>query len=282
MAGGDLIEVSLCPCGEEPRGRYREMHAIGVRCRELVVAHVRRRFGPHRYAGRFAADVEDIVQKCYQKLLGPSGLDSFTPKPEREQRDAFQAWLWTVVCSHCNNKLKYFKIRPIGAVDFDDLPERCTTTTPEEEFVRTLLREMNQRAVAAVERSWRAKGPEWGERFDAILPLVYAKEADSSRALRQLGIKAGHLRRLKGLLTHDIRSHVRGEVREGLRLTPEMDSATIERRIDQEITDLFDAAYPEGDVPYTFWSDDDDHPPDPEANPNPDPNRQGEQPEATP
>ena len=147
--------------------------------------------------------------------------------------------------------------------------------------MRTLLRETNQRAVVAVERSWRAKSPEWGERFDAILPLVYAQELDSRRALVRLGIKDGHLRRLKWQLTFDIRSHVRAQVREGLRLTPDMDHPTIERRIDEEITDMFYAAYPEGDVPYVFWNDDDDHPADPETDPDRDPTHQGQQPEAT-
>ena len=152
-------------------------------------------------------------------------------------------------------------------------------TTPEQEFARARLRELHERAVDAIERRWRAKGPQWSERFDVILSLLYAKEADTTRACERLGIKDGNLRILKRRLRLAIDGHMRAQIREDLRLDANMDRAIIERRVDQEVRDLLHTAYPGGDAPYLFWNEDDDD--DLEVDPDPDPDHPGQQPEAT-
>jgi len=252
------MAASLCPCGEEPLDAHHGMHTIGVRCRELVVRHVRRRFGPHRFAGRYAAEVEDIVQECYQKLLARAGVDSFQPDPARKRSDAFRAWLWHVIHFHCNNKADYFRRHPeVAGCQFDNLPETHFMTTPEQEFARTRLRELNERAVEAIEQRWQAKGAEWVERFDVVLSLVYGKEADSQRARDRLGVDDVHLRVLKSRLTHAIRRHVRTQICQELALEPDLGRAAVERAIDREIAAMFQTAYPTGNVRYVFWNEDD-------------------------
>lgn len=256
------------------------MHAIGARCRELVVKHVRRRFGPHRFGGRYAAEVEDIVQECYQKLLAPSGISSFTPDPGRSRSDAFRAWLWRVVHYHCNNKTDYFR-RQLRRSPTNNCTDWHVLTTPGGVLAQTLLRALNDRAVEAVERSWRAKGPKWSKRFDVLLSLLYAKEADTKRACVILGIKDGNLRILKRRLRLAVLGHVRAQIREDLRLDPKMHPAAIERCIDQELFDLFHTAYPCGEVPYVFRNEDDRETEDDDPDPDPDPDHHGEQPGAT-
>lgn len=254
------MEASLCACGEAPIDKRHGLHVICVSCREQVVKHVRRRFGPHRFAGRYAADVEDIVQECFRNLLMPSGLESFKPDPERKRADAFRAWLWCVVYYHCNNKTDYFRIhQEIGGYAFDKLPERHAPMTPEQAFARTRLRELNERAVAVVEPRWRVKGAKRGERFDVLLPLLYEKEADTRRARERLDIDDGHLRHLKWELAEDIRRDVRKQIREDLLLEPETDP---EPEIDREIEALFQAAYP-GEGVWPLFSNE----PEPEPEP---------------
>lgn len=301
MAGALEKEANLCPCGEGPLDAGHGLHVVCVVCRDRVVKHVRRRFGPHRYSGRYAAEVEDVVQDCFRILLLPSGLGKFKADPERKRSDAFRAWLWRVVHNHCNNTAKSFRTcqgfheqpEPDVAItpeqEFpgtrlrDEVERRwrgkgpkaeSDATTPEQRFARTRLRDLNARAVAEVERCWRAKGPKRGERFDVVLPLVYEMEADTQRARERLGIDDGHLRVLKCKLAADIRRDVRKQVREDLRLEPETDAATIERAIDGEIEDLFQTAYPGGDPGFVFSKN-------AEPEPKSEPEHQGAQPEVT-
>ncbi|HEU5077520.1 MAG TPA: sigma-70 family RNA polymerase sigma factor [Polyangiaceae bacterium] len=246
----DLTGANLCACGEEPVDRHLGLHAIGARCRERVVKHVRRRFG-----GRYVDEVEDIVQECFRLLLLPSGLASFEPSPERRRSDAFGAWLWRVVHRHCNSKAAYLRKLPEPLGDeFGDLPERGGGLTPEQGFARRRLRQLNDRAVAEVERHWRAKGPKWGERCDAVLSLLYEKQADTQQVCEQLGIDDGHLRVLKWKLSKAIKCAVRTQVREELRLDPESDPETIERETDGEIADLFQMAFPGREPRFAFWT----------------------------
>lgn len=248
-----LEAASLCPCGDEPLDTGCGFHAIGVSCRERVVRHVRRRFGPHRFGGRYAAEVEDIVQECFRNLLVPSGLGSFVPDVQRgrKRNDAFRAWLWRLVHNHCNNKADYFeRHQEVLGRPLETLPQSRAATTPEQAFAQTRLRDLNEQAVGEVERCWRSKGQKWGERFEVVLSLLYEQEADTQRARARLGINDVHLRQLKWKLAQDLRCRVREQVREDLVLDAGCEGAVVEREIDREIEALFQTAYPGSSV----WS----------------------------
>jgi hypothetical protein len=241
----DLPRPSRCPCGQESLDTLRGLHVIGPSCREKVERHVRRRFGAHRYGGRYAAEVPDMIQDCYQKLLAPGGLASFEPAPGRETGDAFGGWLWRVVHNHCNNKLQYLLAQPaVGGDELDDLPESRDAITPDQAFARARIRELGEGAVAELAPSWQAKGPVWSERLDVILQLVCEKEADTERARERLDITDGHLRQLKLKLTRSIRCEWRKQIRDGLVLEAGLEPEVIELMIDREIEALFQAAYP--------------------------------------
>lgn len=270
----DPAETDLCPCGEESLDTTGGPHVIGARCREQVARHVRRRFGSHRYAGRYAADVEDLIQDCYRHLLAPKGLASFLPDPTRPRADAFRGWLWCVVRNHCNNKAQYIKTHPESGSDcLESLPESRDALTPDQAFARTRLRELNEEAVAQVEPTWRTKGPVWSERFDVILQLVYERDADAKRAGQRLRINDVHLRQLKWKLLEEIRREVRKQVLDDLLVDPGLEHESIERKIDEEIEALFHAAYPGSSVWVPFSTEPE---PEPEADPKP------EQPEPSP
>jgi hypothetical protein len=241
----DLSRPSLCACERESLDTRRGLHVLGARCREKVERHVRRRFGPHRYGGRFAAEVPDIIQDCYQKLLAPGGLDSFQPTPGRDVGDAFGGWLWRVVRNHCNNKVHYLLAQPAVASErLDSVPESHDAITPDQAFAQRRICELSERAVAVLAPSWRAKGPLWSERLDVILQLVYEREADTERARERLGITDVHLRQLKLKLTDRIRLEWRKQILGGLLVEPGLEPELIELMIDQEIESLFQAAYP--------------------------------------
>jgi hypothetical protein len=238
-----------CPCGDEALDGCRGLHVLGPRCREKVERHVRRRFGPHRYGGRYAADVPDLIQDCYQRLLAPGGLDSFRPVDALEPAEAFGGWLWLVVCNHCNNKLKYLTRQPAAAKDeLTSLTESREVTTPEQEFARTLIRELSEAAVARVAPTWRARGPMWSERFDVVVRLISEEETNTNRACERLGIDQGHLAVLKLKLNRRIRREWRKQIRDGLALEPGVAPELIELMIDREIEALFQAAYPANDL----------------------------------
>jgi hypothetical protein len=258
-----LRERSLCPCGDESLDTARGMHVVGAKCREQVARHVRRRFGPHRFGGRYAADVEDLIQDCYRNLLAPSGLDKFQPAVGRERSDAFRAWLWRVVHNHCNNKEDYFRAHPeVGGDTLDRLHESRHAITPEQAFARTRILEIIAAAAAVVEPAWRAKGPKGSQRFDVIVALV-CEEIDVSGARERLDITSLHVRQLKWQLADELRPEVRKQIRDDLLLPPGSDPEAIEREIDQEIEALFQAAYPGSSVSALFSSE-----PEPDAESN--------------
>lgn len=245
-----VLQRSLCPCGGESLDSCRGFHVIGPRCREKVERHVRRRFGPHRYGGRYAAEVPDMVQDCYQKLLAPGGLDSFRPVAALEQSDAFGGWLWQVVRNHCNNRLKYLLAQPaVSNGGTENLPEQAEAISPEQEFARALIRELSEAAVALVAPTWRARGPMWSERFDVIVRLISEQEADAKRACERLAIDASHLGVLKLKLAALLRLEWRKQIFDGLALEPGLAPEVIELMIDREIEALFQAAYPGSDPP---------------------------------
>jgi hypothetical protein len=241
----DLPDAGLCPCGAGSLDRRRGHHVICPTCREKLERHVRRRFGAHRYGGRYAAEVPDIVQDCYQKLLAPGGLDSFQPAPGRESEDAFGGWLWRVVHNHCNNKVHYLRVQPaVGSHGLDSVPESHDAVTPEQAFARMRIRELSEGAVGKVAPKWSAKGPAWRERFDVILELVYEKEPDAKRARDRLGITDENLRKLKHELIDEMRLASRAQIREDLLIEAGLTPDAVELMIDHEIEAMFQAAYP--------------------------------------
>jgi hypothetical protein len=256
-----LLQPSLCPCGHELLDTRRGLHVLGARCREKVERHVRRRFGSHRYGGRFAAEVPDMIQDCYQKLLAPGGLDSFQPAPGRDAGDAFGGWLWKVVHHHCNNKVHYLLAQPaVGSDGLDSVPESRDAITPDQAFAQMRIRTLSERAVSELAADWRARGPCWSERLDVILQLVYEKEADTERARERLGITDVHLRQLKHKFTQRIRFEWRKQILEELVLEPGVAPELVERMIDEEIEALFQTAYPGSDPLASLVSE-----PEPEA-----------------
>jgi hypothetical protein len=218
-----------------------------------------------------------MIQDCYQKLLAPGGLDSFRPPPDREVSDAFGAWLWAVVHHHCNNRAHYLQAQPaVGGDGLESVSESQDAITPEQEFARTRIRELSERAVAELAPSWRAKGPVWSERLDVILQLISEKEADSERARTRLGISDEHLRQLKFKLTKRIRHEWRKQILDDLIIEPGVSPEVIELMIDREIEDLFEAAYP-GTSPLTSFDDDTETETETETTP-----KEDDEPESTP
>ena len=241
----NLSQPSLCPCGHESLDSGGGRHVIGALCREKVERHVRRRFGRHRYGGRYATEVPDLIQDCYQRLLAPGGLNRFQPAPGREAGDAFAGWLWKVVHNYCNNKVHGLLAQPaVGGDKLDSVPESRDAITPEQAFAQLRIRELGERAVAEAKEDWEAKGAIWIERFNVILQLVYEKEADTARACERLGITDLHLRQLRFKLTARIRLEWRKQILDGLELEPGIEPQVIELMIDREIEALFQEAFP--------------------------------------
>jgi hypothetical protein len=245
----DHCKTDRCPCGEEPLDAPFGAHVVGPQCRAQIERHVRRRFGSHRFRGRYSQAVEDTVQECYEKLVRPGGLDSFRPQPGKPRVEAFRAWLSGVVRYHCNNKGDYFKCRPdlVHGNPVDGLPEPLQAKTPAAAFALESLLTLALGAIADVEPRWREKSPVWRERFDVFLPFVLERDDDYGRAQQRLGIKYDHARQLKFMLDREIGQAARARVRDELFLEPGLSPAEIEARIGQAIEELLCDAFPEGD-----------------------------------
>lgn len=253
--------AATCPCGEERIDDLGEDHAIGPNCRGLVVAHVRRRFGPHRYGGRVAHHVNDIVQDCFVKLLVPGGLDSFRPPPDRPLVIAFRAWLYAVVRYHCHNQLKQLGHDPIhnscqpnptdGQSDsstgaLGGAFEPIDTVSPDVAFARDWLRCLAECAAADVEARWRAQRKEGAERFRVLLPIALGVNGSYRSASKELGISCTNARVLAHGLRDDLATAVRNRVADELRLEPGLSEECIEASVDAAISEHFEAAYPGG------------------------------------
>jgi len=267
LAPPQTSKARACPCGEEPIGAPPG-HIIGPNCRALVTGQVRRRFGAHRYGGRLAHDVEDIVQDCYKKLLAPGGLDSFRPPSTRPLAVAFRAWLFGVVKYHCHNKLRDFQRRnrlidnpmpasttAAEAEPLAPVPEMVDLVTPESEWARDWLRALGEGAVTDVEVLWRGKGGPWSDRFHAILPIAVPLGEDYASASAVLGIPSNHARQLVFGLRGDLRKAGRARVEDELCLEPGLSRASIEAKISSAIRELLDAAFPNGQgLPWDFFA----------------------------
>jgi hypothetical protein len=235
-----------CRCGEEPIDTSFGQHVVGPKCRAQIARDVRHRFGAQRYGGRLYQFVEDVVQECYEKLVRPGGLDSFRPPPDRPPASAFRAWLAGVVRNHCNNKQKYWQVRPdLEGIKLDQLGDPMHAETPAQALALQSLRELKDGAVADVEPRWREKGAKWSERFDVFLPFVLEQDDDYERAQERLGISALNARQLKFKLAGEIGLAARSRVRDELFLEPGLSSAEVDARIDQAIDELFRDAFPE-------------------------------------
>ena len=240
----DLPKRNLCPCGEESLDAWGGLHVIGAKCRERVAKHTRYHFGRLRLAGRLGTGVEDLIQDCYGKLLGPGGLDSFQPPIGREQGDAFRAWLSAVVRHHCINRRDLIHARPEeGGDTLDRVPESRHAITSEQVFARRRILEIIELAAAAVEPAWRAMGPKRSERFE-VIALLLVEKVDAKTARERLRMNDGLLKKLKSELKSELLPEVRKQVLDDLFLPPGLDPEAIELRIDQEIAELFQAAYP--------------------------------------
>jgi DNA-directed RNA polymerase specialized sigma24 family protein len=238
----DEPDHSCCPCGEE-LAPLLVAPVLCARHHRQIVRHVERRFGRHRYGGRYASCVEDIVQECYVKVVRPGALDSFEPRDGRSRADAFGAWLWGVVRYHCNNKLDYYRRRPDFAGEpLASLEEIDSAMTPEEAFGVQCILDHVRGAVADVKAAWKMN-PTKSQRFDVFLPLVLKEGGSYKAAEAAASVSQSNARRL----THELRKQVihalRQRVRDTLDLEPGLTQEAIRRRIDAEIKELLKASY---------------------------------------
>jgi hypothetical protein len=240
----DEFETPCCPCGVELEARHGGQ-PLCAKHQQQIAGYVGRRFGRHRYGGRYASFVEDFVQDCYVKLLGRSGLKTFRPAAGRERADAFGAWLGVLLRHYCNNKLDYLGIR--NHEPPDTIPEPAHAMTPEQAFARQCIVDLAGAAFSRVEADW--KGCQGSQRFEVFLPFVLEGNAQYKQAQEVLGVSEENAKRIKCNLAKDTRIEVRRLVRDTLDLEPGLDHKGIERRIDEEISALFDAAFPPGAEP---------------------------------
>jgi hypothetical protein len=239
----DEFDPPCCPCGVELEARHTGQ-PLCAKHQQQIAGYVGRRFGRHRYGGRYASFIEDFVQDCYRKLAEPSGLGTFRPDASRERADAFGAWLGVLLRNHCNNKLKY-GLSGV-AVSLDASPEPVHEMTPAQAFARQCLHDLLGTAVDGVEADWRAKGSKASQRFDVFLPFVLGEKAQYKQAQEVLGVSEENAKKIKCNLAEDTRIAARRLVRDTLDLEPGLDRKGIERRIDEEIGALFDEAFPPG------------------------------------
>jgi len=233
--------ASHCPCGEPVEARAAG-HILCGKHREQVLRGIRRRFGSHRYGGRYAHHVEDYVQECYEKLLKPSGVESFQPQPERPRADAFGAWLWRVVQRFCINKRVYLLCRPTEAPE-DAAVECSHELTPDQAFARKCLDELLGLAVADVGAKWKTDSKK-EQRFEFFVSFLTEANHEYEQAELELGVSNVNAKQIRHKLAKDVRHAARRRVRDTLYLEPGLEPAEIERRIDAEIQALLDAAFP--------------------------------------
>lgn len=235
-------ELSCCPCGQEVEtlgGR----HFLCAKHRQQVLRDVSRRFGSHRYGGRYADSVEDYVHDCYEKLLTPGVLDRFQPEPGRARADAFGAWLYRVVEYQCNNKLDYLQLRQTGE-PADPAAEPAHAMTPDQAFAQKALKELVALAVADVQTKWKQSGSKKALRFEVFLSFINGEDDDYEHAQMILGVSNANAKKIKHDLGQEVLQAVRLRVRDTLYLEPGLTLHEIERRIDDEIKALLDAAFP--------------------------------------
>jgi hypothetical protein len=234
-------EFGLCPCGEELLAAGGK-HVLGSECCSRVQDCVRKYFNA---AGRYAHYFEDAVQDCYAKLADPRKLAAFNVPPGRDRADAFRGWLYIFVKRTSLNRLEEFGIRKdYSGSSLEALVETGDSTTAAQLFARECIREIARQAVSQARRHWQAKGAEAAERFEVLLEPVLTDSVDYDCIRKRLGIGRQYAVQLKCELVRDRDRAARRLVEDTLHLEPGLDRATIEQRIDQEIDDLFETAYP--------------------------------------
>jgi hypothetical protein len=82
-----------------------------------------------------------------------------------------------------------------------------------------------------------------------FLPFVLGEDACYEEAQRTLGVTNANVRKIKCELSEDIRLALRRRVRDTLFLEPGLDHDSIERKIDEEIEELLNGAFPDGSEP---------------------------------
>jgi DNA-directed RNA polymerase specialized sigma24 family protein len=213
---------------------------IGSECAGAVVRNVRWWLGR-----RYPDEVEDFVQDIYLKLVAPKGLETFI-RPAEAVGEAFRAWLYGVVRFHSLHTIQMRVRRAhIALGKTDALPE---PTDRAQAFARACITDMVTKAIESVSRDWAAHKEHGRERFDVFLPFVLEADSNYARARARLGISYELAKKLRHDLKEHICSAVRAQVRDSLALEPGLDAETIARRIDDEICDLFEQAFPDNCV----------------------------------
>lgn len=238
---GDERDGPHCPCGQELEERESK-HFLCATHRQQVVSAVKRRFGRHRYGGRYAASVEDFVNDCYEKLLRPGGVASF-----RAGARPFGGWLHVVVRNFCNNKQDYLLAHPgVAGESLDSALDSAFGVTPDQAFARRYALDLVRDSVAEVEAEWKARGPKASQRFDVFAPFILGEAARYGDAQSALGVTVSNAKKIKSELAEGIRLALRRRVRDTLDIEPGLNHECIERQVDQEIEELLSGAFPKG------------------------------------
>jgi DNA-directed RNA polymerase specialized sigma24 family protein len=250
------LKKATCPCGDEPIDSVQGRGVLGSECAGAVVRNVRWWLGR-----RYPDEIEDFVQDVYLKLVAPKGLETFIP-PAQDVGEAFRAWLYGVVRFYALYTIQMRRRRAhIAPGKTDVLPE---PTDRAQAFARACIADMVTKAIECVSVDWEARKEQGRERFDVFLPFVLEADINYARARSRLGISYELAKKLRYDLKEEVCFAVRTQVRDSLALEPGSDAETIERRIDDEICDLFEQAFPDNCVWDFFF-------PSPDSNDDPEP-----------
>lgn len=203
----------VCPCGD-PLDVVPRRHIVCRECLRRVERHVERRFGRHRYGGRFARYVGDFVQDCYEKLYREGGIDRFVaPSDAEARRTAFRGWLWTVVHHHCNGVLAKWNRRLDDDQPHADEPPPPAPLTPEEALMHQYRLTLAQGCIEQVHRAWSARGR--GDKFSVLIGFLCGDGSTYAQVAERLDVSVEHAR----VLVHELREGLWGALIAAVRAT---------------------------------------------------------------
>jgi DNA-directed RNA polymerase specialized sigma24 family protein len=231
----------VCPCGGEPLASHG-LHLLGEVCCERVRGCARRYFGND---GRFGDTLEDVVQQCYAKLARPGAFTRFEPPAGRDPADAFRAFVYCACKNVCLSRLKLLRSHSKVWQPEPAYPaEAAAPMSPVQAFSREVIQNHAERAVDLVRQRHHSLGPKYGARFDALWQQLSTDSVDYDRLQERFGDNRQTLKQAMCALKKEIVKASRRSVQDTLALGPYPDTFSIEFKVDEEIHDLFEAAFP--------------------------------------
>jgi DNA-directed RNA polymerase specialized sigma24 family protein len=231
----------LCPCGGEPLASHG-LHLLGEACCERVRGWARRYFGSN---GRFGDTLEDVVQQCYAKLARPGALTRFEPPAGRDRADAFRAFVYCSCKNVCLSRLKLLRSHSKVWQPEPAYPaEAAAPMSPLQAFSRKVIETHAERAVDLVRQRHRSLEPKYAARFDALWQQLSTDGVDYDRLQERFGDNRQTLKQAMCALRKELVKASRQSVQDTLALDPYLDTFSIEFAVDEEIHDLFEAAFP--------------------------------------